>query len=141
MFGRERGPTFGGCVPRPSLRTSIQRVERAAYAAASGPLQNVTSACPSSSWTVRMSWPSSRRCVANECRRVWDAEGGAALDTFLAPLPPPHVREPAPPTGRVTCLRTATARARFDSTHRGHVRQVAAARQQGSRESARRGEW
>jgi hypothetical protein len=30
----------------------------------------LTSACPSSSCTVRMSYPSSSRCVANECRKV-----------------------------------------------------------------------
>ena len=30
----------------------------------------LTSRCPSSSCTVRMSCPPSSRCVANECRRV-----------------------------------------------------------------------
>src|SRR5207249_8419480 len=30
----------------------------------------LTSRWPSSSWTVRMSWRSSSRCVANECRSV-----------------------------------------------------------------------
>ena len=30
-----------------------------------------TSVWPSRSWTVRMSMPLSRRCEANECRRVW----------------------------------------------------------------------
>src|SRR5207244_2522083 len=59
---------------------------------------------------------------------------------FLAPLPPPHVREPAPPTGRVTAYVQRQLGARLDSTKRGHVRQVAAG-QQGSRESPRREEW
>ncbi len=31
----------------------------------------LTSRWPSNSWTVRMSVPSSSRCVANECRKVW----------------------------------------------------------------------
>jgi hypothetical protein len=30
-----------------------------------------TSACPSKSWTVRMSIPRSSRWVANACRREW----------------------------------------------------------------------
>src|SRR6267143_5560562 len=34
-----------------------------------------TSECPSSSCTVRMSCPRSSRCVANECRSVWQVTG------------------------------------------------------------------
>jgi integrase len=35
----------------------------------------LTSRWPSSSWTVRISWPSSSRWVANECRKVWHVAG------------------------------------------------------------------
>jgi len=60
----------------------------------------LTSRSPSSSWTVRISWPSSSRCVANEWRRVWGL--------------PPGVRvlleqggrqfDPAGPGGQVTLM-------------------------------------
>ena len=49
-------------------------------------------ACPSNSCTVRMSYPASSRCVANECRSVWQvtrlvnpAKNDARLTTRSSP--------------------------------------------------------
>jgi hypothetical protein len=53
----------------------------------------LTSLCPSSSWIVRMSWPRSSRCVANEWRKVWQlaafvtpASGTARFTAFCTTL-------------------------------------------------------
>ena len=35
----------------------------------------LTSRCPRSSWTVRMSYPASRRWVAKACRKLWQLAG------------------------------------------------------------------
>ena len=35
----------------------------------------LTSLCPNSSWTVLMSEPLSSKCVAKECRKVWQLAG------------------------------------------------------------------
>jgi len=44
----------------------------------------LTSACPSNSCTVRMSYPSSSRCVANEWRNVWQPTRLASPAAFAA---------------------------------------------------------
>lgn len=69
---------------------------------------------PRSSWTVRMSWPSSSRWVTKECRKVWQL-------TRLA-MPARRVAAPGKPqlgrSGRADLTDRANCRPRFSEGHR-----------------------
>jgi hypothetical protein len=79
-------------------------VERAADALGAKP-ENlrriiVVAWSPRSSCTVRMSWPRSSRCVADECRNVWQETRFASPDRMIAscPLNRRLMQMMAPPT-------------------------------------------